>query len=464
MAAEKLKAPTLDPPELPQPAWAAPRGRLRVTLSLRQIMLLTIYCAIVFVAGRSVYDTRAPAAEAILGLLVGLGFSYLGVWLAIRLRTLAILGWILFLVGYITATASMMGMLVIPAIPILIAVIIYLHTQQRRNQQNGLLWVLAVAADRDIPLAPGVEAYAQQNHGIFRDRTHALAATLQAGQTLSGAIKWVPRVVPWDAPLLIRVGEATGQLAHGLREAAETRAKRHESLRTVFGRVGYLVTIIALAQVIVAFTTYFIVPKFEAIFKDFGVDLPIATKVLILGSHWAVDYLGFILIGQFLLLAYVTFLLGGKGVQGIPVISRLFRVRHKSLIFRSLAMVVEANQPFEPILTTMAFEFPSNKMRRRLKKAVGLLRTGTDWITALEFVRILNAGEVGVLNAATRAGNLAWALRTLAETSERRFAYRLQIGSHLIFTIAILAMGAIVLFITVALFTPLVHLIERLSG
>ncbi len=173
--------------------------------------------------------------------------------------------------------------------------------------------------------------------------------------------------------------------------------------------------------------------------------------------------LGFVLIGQFALLAYVTFLLGGKGVQGIPLISRLFRVRHKSLIFRSLAMVVEANQPFEPILTTMSFEFPSNKIRRRLKKAVGLIRTGSDWITALEFVRILNAGEVGVLSAATRAGNLAWALRTLAETNERRFAYRLQIGSHLIFTVSILTMGAIVLFITVALFTPLVHLIERLA-
>ncbi len=183
-------------------------------------------------AGRSVYDTSSPAAEVILGVLVGAGAQLSG-GLAGRPAAAPWRSWAgsSFVVGYITATASVMGMLVIPAVPILIAVIIYLHTQQRRNQQNGLLWVLAVAADREIPLAPGVEAYSQQNHGIYRERTHALAALLQAWTVAVRGDRMGPPGRPVGRSALDPGRRATGQLAHGLREAAETRAKRHESLR-----------------------------------------------------------------------------------------------------------------------------------------------------------------------------------------------------------------------------------------
>ena len=44
------------------------------------------------------------------------------------------------------------------------------------------------------------------------------------------------------------------------------------------------------ACVIVGFILYFIIPKFEAIFKDFGVPLPKMTTFLIEASHFLIKY------------------------------------------------------------------------------------------------------------------------------------------------------------------------------
>jgi len=457
MTVEKQETATIPPP------WVAVRPRLSVNLSLRQIMLLTIYFAVGSLIGNHVYNTESPASLTLLGVWVGLGMGYLGIWLAVRLGSLAIIGWILFILGYTVATASMMGLLAIPAIPILIGVIIYLHIQHRRNQQNGLLWVLSVAANRQIPLAPGVEAYSLENRGIFQERTHSLAALLVRGQSLSEAIGRVPRVVPWDAPLLIRVGEQTGRLAQGLQEAAESRSKRHHTLRDVFGRIGYLLSVLAVTQGIIGFNLYFIIPKFEAIFRDFSVDLPVATVGLIRASRYLVDNFLMIFLAQLALFVFLALALARGGPQAVPIFGRLFRLRHKSLILRTLALVVDAGQPLDRGFDEMTRSYPSKRIRKKIKKATALIRSGVSWTDALGFVRLILASDGDVLDAAARAGNLPWALRALAETGERRFAYRLQIGSHLLFLFAMIFMGLLVLFNVVALFTPLVTLIERLS-
>ena len=303
-----------------------------------------------------------------------------------------------------------------------------------------------------------------KTRAIFRERTHALAALLHRGKPLSEAIGWVPRVVPWDSPLLIRIGEQTGQLARGLREAAETRSRRHHALRDVFGRIAYLVGVVSASEGIVGFTIYFILPKFEAIFKDFGFSLPVATIWLIQGSKVFAEYSLLIGVAQVVFMVYVLIAMGNGGLQGLPILGRLFRLRQKALLLRSLALVVDAEQPIDRAFATLAQQYPTKRNRRRLKVANESVQAGASWTDALRQVGLITASDMGVLDAATRAGNLGWALRALAENGERRFAYRLQIWSHVSFVVALLSIGLLVLCIAVALFSPLIQLIEKLSS
>ena len=464
MSAVKRNPADIDAMELPQPSWVAPRRRLAMRLDLRRIMILLVYFAIGSTFARRVSLGGDPLASAALGFWIGVGICYLGVWVAVRLRRSTYVGWILFVIGYVTAGASVLGPLVVPSVPIVIGVIVYLHLQRRRHLQDGMAWVLAVAATRGIPMAPGVEAYGQEAGGMFAIRAHALAVLLDRGRGLAEAVDRVPGVVPWDAPLLILAGERAGRLAEALREAADTRAWRHHAVRDVFGRLGYLGAVVAAGQGIVGFVAYFILPKFEAIFKDFDIELPSSTALLISTSHALGDAGWLVAPAQFLFLLFVTVAVARGRLAGLPLVGGLFRIRQKALLLRALALVVEAGRPIEEELGLMAQRFPAGWVRRKIARATAAVRSGVSWTDALHFVRLIHAADVGVLDAAARAGNLPWALRALAEAGERRSAYRLQVGSQVAFLAAMVGLGALVLAIAVALFVPLVTLIERLAG
>lgn len=463
MTAANADKPAARRSESDPPEWLAPIGRPSANLSLRQIMLLLVYCSALSLVGREYYATRSAVALAASAVVLGLGVAYLGVWLVARMGSFGYLGWAVFLVGFVLAAGATIHVLAIPLLPIVIGVLVALHVQHRRIQQGGLLWVLAVAADRRLPLAPGVAAYAEQSAGLYRGRALALADALRRGQALSAAIARVNRVVPWDAPLMIRVGEEVGQLGEGLRVVAENRSRRHPSIQVVFDRVAYLVVVLIVMEAILGFLAFFIYPKFEAIYRDMGTDLPGPTRFLFRSGYLMVQYAPAVALGHVVAVTSVLFMLGGQGLSGIPILGRLFRLRHKSLLLRSMALIVGAGRPLGPGFQILAREYPSRRIGRRLGEAAESIRAGADWIVSLRGVGLITAGDRGVLEAAGRAGNLPWAIRTLAEAGERRVAYRLTVVSQFAFIAAIVALGAFVLFVSVALFLPLVDLIERMS-
>ena len=65
-----------------------------------------------------------------------------------------------------------------------------------------------------------------------------------------------------------------------LRRLAEFKEKAQSLARRIKGAMVYPAVVISVAVMILAFIMIFIIPKFEKIFKDFGIPLPDLTKFL----------------------------------------------------------------------------------------------------------------------------------------------------------------------------------------
>ena len=432
-------------------------------LSLRHIMVSLVYFAILFWAIKQVLETNDLIQRVFLGVLVGLGFCAFGLWAVKKLPRHSFPGWIVFVIGYMTIMAATISFLAVPSMPILIGCIIYLSLRRRSNNQDSLLWVLSVAAERGMPLAPGVQAFSGQVTGIFQIWAESLAELLRRGAPLPDALDSLPKLVPTSSALLIRAGWESGNLASGLRQAVEARTKRLPVLRSFGARIAYLFWIIAVAQAIVGFIMYFIIPKFEAIFKDFGIELPEVTLLVIRASHVFIEYAWVYTLAEIAFVVYLFMVFFGWGNMSVPVFDRLFARRHSILILRALAVVVEAGKPIAPALYSLAQWYPTAWVRKKLGHAALDAGQGVEWTEALLSNGLLSSSDVGVLTSAQRAGNLAWALRELAETGERRWGYRLQAWTQILFVLAMLVLGGMVFVIAVAYFAPLTTLITRLA-
>jgi len=339
--------------------------------------------------------------------------------------------------------------------------------RRRSTQQDSLLVILAIAAEGNMPLAPTVAAFADQYRGKYRRRIMNLAAELDSGRSVPEALENVRRVVSRDALLLARVGDQTGRLPQALRMAASSRSSQLPIWTAIATRLAYLLAMLLIMQSVCGFMLYFIVPKFEAIFKDFGVPLPQSTSLLIEGSHFIMNFglvTAWIPPLELLLLIFLPFSFAGWVNYDVPFFDRFLKRRHMALILRALSLAVDAGKPIEVGLTTLASYYPTLWVRRKLIKVDDHVQLGESWISALERQRIIQTSDAQVLTSASEVGNLAWALGELAETGERRLAFRFQAVIQTLFPLVVLGLGLVVMFVAVAFFSPLVVLLGRLSG
>ena len=151
--------------------------------------------------------------------------------------------------------------------------------------------------------------------------------------------------------------------------------------------MAYILGVLLIVQAIVAFIMYRIVPRFEAIFRDFGVSLPPITIFVIEASHFLVKYFFWFPVLNVLLLLFLPFAFAGRTNFSIPVFDRLFKRRHTALILRSLALSIEGGRTIEGGLHTLARYYPTKWVRRKLDAAAREADEGGDWREALSTPR-----------------------------------------------------------------------------
>jgi type II secretory pathway component PulF len=324
----------------------------------------------------------------------------------------------------------------------------------RQAEKSHLLWLLATAAERQAPLAPAVWAFSRECGATFRWRVRRLAAMIGQGIALDAALAQNRRALPGQCAVAARVGMETGQLGAALHEVAAARSK-FEPLRTAAtGRLLYFYLVLCVAGGVGTFYSNNLFRYYRLIFRDFGQPLPSITQWVFFFADEVTPYVWLALPLLFIGLGYLLLLHTGW----LPAL--LDRGVDKAFVLRMLAFCVARDAPLQVAVRAMVELHPRRKVRRRMKRLEQELAAGKDWCDGLRRQRLLSAAEVGVLPAAARAGNLAFALRELAAGAERRNIYRLQAMVQLLSPWIVLAVGLLVFVLVISWFLPLVAIIE----
>ncbi len=338
--------------------------------------------------------------------------------------------------------------------------------RRRAIRQDALLWIMAIAAGHRIPLATAVDAFAGQYRGKSLRRITELAHQLRAGTSLPEALATNRKLASRDAVLLAWVGHATGRLPQALRIAATAQSARLPIWTAIASRLAYLLLMLLWLQTILGFVLYYVMPKFEAIFSDFGLGLPRFTIMMIHVTSGVLNYrelFGWLPLAELALLIFLPFSFMNWGNYHVPLFDRLLGRRHTALVLRSLSLVVHAGKPIEFGLALLGDHYPTGWVRRRLIAARTDLRQGAEWIESLRRYRLIRAADGEVLRSAAAVGNLGWALDELAESTERRVAIKFQMVIQTLFPLVVLMLGVVVFVTAVGYFAPLVALISKLG-
>lgn len=326
---------------------------------------------------------------------------------------------------------------------------------------------LAGLVSAGLPLERALSALADEAETPRqRDLVSALRTEVNAGAPFAKALSQHPREFSAIYTAVIGAGEQSGHLGLVLERLADD-LQEQQNLRSKLLAAGlYPAIVCVVALVIVLFLLAYVVPQVAQVFGSNQQQLPALTSVMLALSSfvqnfwlWGVLLMAALAVGGHLALKQTDMRLRFDAAWlQLPLIGRLARGYNAARFASTLAMLATAGVPILKALQAAADTLSNTALKRDAQDALVLVREGAPLASALSqhprFPRLLvmfsRLGE----QTGTLPTMLQRAATQLSEEVQRR---ALQLATVLE-PLLIVAMGAMVMLIVLAVMLPIVQL------
>jgi general secretion pathway protein F len=299
-----------------------------------------------------------------------------------------------------------------------------------------------------------------------RDLVSALRTEVNAGAPFAKALSQHPREFSAIFTAVIGAGEQSGHLGLVLERLADD-LQEQQNLRGKLLAAGlYPAIVCVVALVIVLFLLAYVVPQVAQVFGSNQQQLPALTSVMLALSSFVQNFWlwGLLLIATLsagghvaLKQADVRLRFDAAWLQ-LPLIGRLARGYNAARFASTLAMLATAGVPILKALQAAADTLSNTALKRDAQDALVLVREGAPLASALaqhpRFPRLL----VMFSRLGEQTGTLPTMLqRAASQLSEEVQRRALQLAT-ILEPLLIVAMGAMVMLIVLAVMLPIIQL------
>lgn len=336
---------------------------------------------------------------------------------------------------------------------------------------------LSTLQDAGLPILRSIRILEQQQKpGMLRKVLKEVHEDVEGGATLSEALSRHPKAFNRLYVNMVAAGEAGGVLDVILQRLAEFMEKAAKLRRKIIGAMIYPAVVISIAAAIVTFIMVQVVPKFRDIFVDFDAEMPAVTVMLINISTWfaegtppgwmVVIALPFAIVAIFKLIRQAQagrYVLDTVTLQ-IPVVGQIASKSGIARFTRTLGTLISAGVPIlEAIKITR--DTTGNEIYARMLQSVhDSIREGDTFANPLRASKCVDGIVVNMVDVGEETGELDKMLMKVADNYDDEVDTLVASLVSLLEPIMVVVLGLIVGFIVVALFLPLVSLIQSLQG
>lgn len=302
-----------------------------------------------------------------------------------------------------------------------------------------------------------------------------LKLEVEAGNMLSKAMSKYPGTFSNLFIGLIRAGEVGGVLEESLQRLSTFLEKDVELRRKVKAALTYPVLVSVVALGIVMFLTIFIVPQFLKMFLDLGLkaeDFPAMTMSLKIFSDFMVYkfYYVAMIVGA---LWFACKLFGRTKVGHrffdlvklkVPVFGKLNHKVALARFSRTLATLLSSGVPILQALETVAGTVSNDVLSDAILDARARVREGDTISEPLYKSKMFPPMVIQMISIGQEAGSLDTMLSKIADFYDGEVDAAIASLTAAIEPLLIVFLGVTVGYIVIAMFLPLVGLIQGLSG
>ncbi len=351
-----------------------------------------------------------------------------------------------------------------------------------RKKLTNFTRQLSTLQDAGLPLLRSLQILeTQQRPGLLKSIIGNVCEDVEAGTTLSDAMARQPKAFDRLYCKMVNAGEIGGVLDVILQRLADFMEKAQRLRRRVIGAMVYPVVVILIATVIVTGIMIFVIPKFQEIFDDFEVELPALTIWLVDASMWMAGrlYTGQVIPGAIWILGapfliWIFFWLIRKTGPGraatdivrlkIPVAGGLMKKTAIARFTRTLGTLISAGVPILEAIMITRDTSGNYVFERALTKVHDSIREGETFAGPLRESKVCDAIVVNMIDVGEETGDLDTMLMKIADNYDEEVDVAVQGLISLLQPLLVVVLGVLIGTIVLALFLPLVKMIESVSG
>ena len=331
---------------------------------------------------------------------------------------------------------------------------------------------LSTLQDAGLPILRSLRILeGQSKPGPLKNSLIGVIEDIESGSTLSEAMSKQPKAFDGLYVNMVKAGEAGGALEVILQRLAEFKERAQSLKRKVQGAMIYPCAVIFVATAIVGFIMYYIIPKFKQIFLGFGTELPGITVMLITFSDVVVRYFYLfpaIPIGVWLILKIIRKNKTGEFVLDwlvlrIPLMGQILSKSIVARTMRTLGTLVASGVPILEGLTIARDTAGNAVFRKAFDNVYAAIREGESIATPLREARIVDDIVVNMIDVGEETGALDNMMYKIADVYDEEVSVLVDGLVSLLEPLMVVILGFIVGFIVIALFMPLVKLLNDLS-
>ena len=296
----------------------------------------------------------------------------------------------------------------------------------------------------------------------------AVRARVLEGYPLSEALREFPRIFDSMYCASVHAGEQSGLLDVVMERLADHMEARQELQRRTGQALIYPILLSVVAFGLVAALLTFVVPKIVQVFEGFDQELPLMTQWLIAISEFFKGYGIELIIG--IILAVVVYLqlvkLPGfrlardRFFLRLPYISYLVRLANTARFTRTMSILVSSGVTALDSMHISTEVINNVPIRSAVMKAAERVREGENISESLDRTGYFSPLVLQLIQNGEASGKLGDMLERSARAEENEFAGVTALFIGLFEPAMILLMGAVVLFIVVAILVPIFDMNE----
>jgi type IV pilus assembly protein PilC len=296
---------------------------------------------------------------------------------------------------------------------------------------------------------------------------------VSGGVSLSSAMAKHDRVFPRLMIAMIRAGEAGGMIDRALEQIAASLEKDTALRGKIKGALTYPAIVLSFTFVLIAAVLIFIVPVFEAMFKNLGGELPGITQFLVDASHnmwW---------IGPLVLTIGITstFLYRRQMRESddfrlkvdrtklrLPVFGPLLRKLAMSRFSRNLGLLLNVGVPVMQALSVVGETTGNEVVNLAMRDVQAAVRDGRPMSSALRTHKIFPEMVTQMIEVGEESGQISQMLDKVADFYDREVDTAAESLTASIEPLMVIVMGTVVGGMVICLYLPMFTIYQNIQG